>query len=61
MTLPYRLWGVLRGSLARFLLAFLLLPVFTTVPFAFSDRSYLSLPKETLSIAPFRELFTSRA
>jgi len=44
---------------AWLVLIFLLLPVFFSIPFSFSDKRYLSWPQEGLSTAPYLDLLSS--
>ncbi len=52
---------VLPKSLTLLLLGFLFLPVLVVIPVALTDREYLSLPRDGLSLMHVRSLFDWRA
>lgn len=58
-------WTVIQRHLPRIvawlLLAFLFLPVLVVIPVSLTDRDYLSLPKDGLSLAHFQSLLNWRA
>lgn len=57
----YILEGLLPRVIAWVLLAFLFVPVLVVIPVALTDRDYLSLPQNGLSLEHFRSLLNWRA
>ena len=61
MNLRHLLERTLPKAVAWLILAFLFLPVLVVIPVALTDRDYLSLPAETISLQHFESLANWRA